>query len=337
MALSYFADLVLRLELSGESIQATLGGPDGWLVEAASSHDLLQFLRSHAADSFSGETSLTVSEAQDLGRLISRAALPEPIASELRGQMRKGSVRLGLAVSPELAAIPWEYAYLDEESIGFLAQHPAVRIHRVSGARPFTSEPSEVRSVFVALADPQSRTYPRLGSCEAEFKSVLAALKSPECKHLKVESLEHATPKMLDAALEKDRFGVFHFIGHGDVKPTGGVLVLEGGLAKQESLVYADVLAKTLISSGIQLVVLSSCTSAGAATSLGVQLSGLGIPAVVGMQTAVSDVDAHLFARTFYSALVAGHTIEEAVYEGRMAIRGSGLGWGAPVLVTSNP
>ena len=335
MALSSIADLHLRLEVSGDVIRGVLGGPNGWhLAEAASSPELLKYLRSEASDGLSGEA---VSEWKSFGRLVAKAAFPEPIAAELRIQFRKGMVRLGFDVAPELGAIPWEYAYLDEDGIGALALNPGIRLYRVPSASPAKGSLSDTRGVLVALADPQSNAYPRLSSCEAEFKSVLDALAAPECKHLRAEPLQHATPKSLIHALESKRFGVFHFIGHGDVKPTGGVLVLEGSRARQESLLYEEELAQALLASGTQLVVLSSCVSAGLATSLGTQLATLGIPAVVGMQMPVSDVDAHLFSRALYSALVAGHSIEEGVYEGRMAIRGSGLGWGAPVLITADP
>lgn len=335
MAGSTIADLQLRLEVSGDVIKCALGGPDGWqLAEAASSRELLHYLTSEAAAGLSIDS---ISESRNFGRLLAKAAFPDPIGHELCSQLRRGSVRLGFDVSPELASIPWEYAHIEQDGIGAIALHPGIRLYRVSSGAPVKSAALDSRSVLVTLSDPQSPAYPRLASCEAEFKSVLSALQAPECRQLKADSLEHATPKSLIQTLEGKRFGVFHFIGHGDVKPSGGALVLEGSRARQECLLYADELARALLASGTQLVVLSSCVSAGSTTSLGSQLADFGVPAVVGMQVPVPDVDAHLFARAFYSALVAGHSVGEAVYEGRMAIRGSGLGWGAPVLTTADP
>ncbi len=335
MALSPIADLHLRLEVSGGVINCALGSPDaGHLADASSSSELLKYLTDDPAEGLSTQST---AESQNFGRLVAKAAFPEPIASEIRNQLRQGPVRLRLDVADELAGVPWEYAYMDEDGIGSIALHPGLRVYRFSPPNAVKATVTDTRSVLVALADPQSPAYPRLSSCEAEFKSILNALRTPECRQLKAEPLEHATPKSLIQTLEASRYGVFHFIGHGDVKPSGGVLVLEGSRTREECLIYAEQLAEALLASGTQLVVLSSCVSAGLNTSMGTQLAALGLPTVVGMQVPVSDVDAHLFARTLYSALVAGHSVEEAVYEGRMAIRGSGLGWGAPVLITCDP
>ncbi len=335
MARSSIADLLLRLEVAGGVIKGVLGGPNGWhIAEGTSSPELLTYLTDDPAGGLSTQS---MAESQNFGRLVAKAAFPDPIASEVRNQLRQGPVRLGIDAAPELAAIPWEFAYLDDDDIGPIALHPGIRLYRVSAAVPKRTVVINMRNVLVSMADPQSPAYPRLSSCNAEFKSVLGALAAPECKNLRTERLEHATPKSLLELLESKEIGVFHFIGHGDIKPTGGVLVMEGSRARQESFVYGEELARAFLASGTQLVVLSSCVSAGLAASLGTQLALLGIPAVVGMQALISDVDAHLFSRALYSALVAGHSIEEAVYEGRMAIRGSGLGWGAPVLITSDP
>ena len=40
--------------------------------------------------------------------------------------------------------------------------------------------------------------------------------------------LPHATTASLSRSLKSCKFDAFHFIGHGDVKQSGGVLVFEG-------------------------------------------------------------------------------------------------------------
>ena len=71
-------------------------------------------------------------------------------------------------------------------------------------------------------------------------------------------------------------------------------------------------------------------------TGIASALTRAGIPAVVGMQFAVEDSNSIAFSKSFYEALAAGQTVDEAVTEGRLAIfmRGDNdeLDWGVPVL-----
>jgi hypothetical protein len=137
---------------------------------------------------------------------------------------------------------------------------------------------------------------------------------------------------------------ILHFIGHGDFDDAQrlGVLAFEDGV-RQEHTVPANLLGALLRNTGIRLVVLNSCRSAfaghgGLLTSTAARLA-LDVPAVVAMQTAISDLAAVQFSSEFYERLLEGLTIELAVAEARfdLAFRSptSAIEWPAPVVYLS--
>lgn len=326
----------LRLDTSGGRVQVSLYDGDTTLAEESSPADSAIKLEQAAREALENGPGPDGPALLQLGRQIAGVGFPPTVALALLEAVVEGRVRLALDVGQSLQRIPWELAYLDEGGIGFLVQHPGVRLHRLSPAPP-AGPPRDDIKVLLAYSDPQSARYPAIAGCALEFQSVLRALASPECKGVRVETLEHATASSLTRRLSGERFDIFHFIGHGDIKPTGGVLVLEGGEPNQDSMLYGEEMSHLLRGAGVRLAFLSCCKSAGSRSSVGTQLSIAGIPAVVGMQASISDVVAHLFARAFYSALAAGQSVEEAVYQGRMAVHGTSTGWFSPVLTAHDP
>ncbi len=337
MAASQIRDLTLRIENSPEGLDAAL--LDSEHTELARYQALTETVvtvRRLANAILSPGSEPSRDDAIEAGRAVAAIAFNDGIKAEIENIFGQGSIRIGLQLPDGLQDIPWELAYLDDSRIGFLTLNPAVRVHRKAAKSEFTPVKAST-SVLLAFANPESGSYPALASCKREFETVAKALTSPECAQLRLSTLEHATHNSLSRILIENRFGVFHFVGHGDIRLTGGFLVLEGAEPGQTSVMYGEDLAKLLVDAGVQLVVLSSCESAGALESVGTKLALAGLPAVIGMQAAVSDGDALVFARAFYSALTTGFSLEEALYEARTSIRGTAVGWAAPVLTTNRP
>ena len=74
------------------------------------------------------------------GRLLGESFLPGPVAGELgrvlaAAERAHQPVRLGLAVPPELAGLPWE-ALPSPDGRGPLALHPLVSLYRKTDAAP---------------------------------------------------------------------------------------------------------------------------------------------------------------------------------------------------------
>ena len=102
-------------------------------------------------------------------------------------------------------------------------------------------------------------------------------------------------------------------------------------------------------SKGVRLVVLGACEGGrrdghNVWSGVAASLLRIGIPAVVAMQFTIDDKLAAAFVASFYRALVAGCTVDEAVATGRAAIRIEALSgskdirdWGVPVLYLRCP
>ena len=143
---------------------------------------------------------------------------------------------------------------------------------------------------------------------------------------------------------------IFHFSGHGKFQGDMGerygslegdgtvILVGADGRARPFS---AQKLAMNLSGRSVRLAVLTACEvgqrdAVNAWAGVVTALTHAGIPAVVGMQYRIRDINALAFSRAFYRALAAGQPIDAAVTDGRLAIFNRGddneRDWAVPVL-----
>lgn len=332
------ADLRLTIEPEGDGWKVALSREGVCLAEAAGvPFDPRGFDEGYLRPLREGR--LSARGQQKMGAELAQIALPAAIRDGLQRVLKDGPARLRIRVEGgTLAHLPWEFLYLDDGrgAGGFLCHHPRLHLVRdVEGGAAFAIRPEPTRRVLVAWANPDSPQYPALPAVPAEAKSVAQALKAPECRGLAVDELPYATPSALLRQLGAEPIDVFHFVGHGDVRASGGVLVLEGARPNEAEAVYADELADALLAAGVRLVMLSGCLTGASGVGIGAQLANRGVPMVVAMQFPIADTSAHLFARAFYAALAEGARVEEAVYQGRMALRGAGSDWGTPVLFAS--
>ena len=179
-----------------------------------------------------------------------------------------------------------------------------------------------------------------------ERRSILAALAgNPALDGLiELEILEDATLGALQGKLRSNSYHVFHFIGHGTYSQDDdvGYLIFEGKNEEPE-LVPGHVLGSLLGDHfPMRLVFLNACEGAtvsaknedpfrGVATSL-IQRN---LPAVIAMQSEITDRAAVQLAADFYAALAANYPVDAALAEARKALDyhfpGS-LEWGKPVL-----
>ena len=162
---------------------------------------------------------------------------------------------------------------------------------------------------------------------------------------LQVDRLDHATLMALQQRLRQQDVHLLHFIGHGAFDPTTqeGLLLFE-----EESRLSRPVSGQTLgtLLGGHPpaLVFLNACE--GARTSTGNAFAGVaqgliqqGIPAVIAMQTAVSDTAAVALSQEFYGALADGYAVDSALVEARKAVWAAGneVEWAVPVLFMRAP
>ena len=334
---SRFTDLRLRLELVEGAVSVALLPVTGTSepirgVVPLHSFTPLQNLRD--ALWIRGREARQLAQiGQELGKL----AFPDAIRRNVLDQASRNPVRIRISADEALSRIPWELSVVEEigsSNSGYLALCARISITRDVGNQdiPLTP-PSERPSVLVAWANPGSARYPLLHFADREADSVIRALKSAECSAVKVDELPYATISSLIRCLAERKPDILHFIGHGDIHPTGGVIVLEGGMPSTEALLYAEDLAKAVVDAGTRMVVLSGCITGGAPEAIGTKLAELGVPAVLAMSMPIQDAAAHQFSRALYSSLAEGTQLDEAVFEGRCAIAGMGCDWSAPQLM----
>lgn len=336
--------------------------------------DLLPFLAAK---------SVTWRQLVALGQGLANWLLPEGEVRKLFEEALKragneGGVRLRLIIAGhELKRWPWEYAYFDPlggppSLRGFLALEPRVSIVRhepLPFAHPVLpgSAPGAVPArlpMVVAAASPREQLPLQL---EREVQIIRDALEGLNVEGVRVSPepvLMGATPlEVADVLRGVGSATIFHFIGHGTARATAdpfsrdamreeGVLFFVGDkAANSQAEVRADDLARLLQQAAVRLAVLGACYSGLRSErypwdSVAGALAARGIPAAVTMQYEVIDTMAVRFSQSFYGALAAGLSLDEAMTLGRLAmLRETGAGpdeavnleWGVPVLYSRLP
>ncbi|MGW5239098.1 CHAT domain-containing protein [Monashia sp. NPDC004114] len=290
-----------------------------------------------------------VVDVKDYGRRLGDALLAGEVARAFRESLTTATsqgkdlrLRLRLDAVPDLDPVPWEYLY-DTRLDRFLAlsqETPVVRLID-SADRPPAVEVEPPMRVLVMISSPSDMPELAVEREEQLLRATTGDL--VKAGQLEIVVLEDATLTSLQRALLDD-YHVFHFIGHGgfDQQAQEGVLVLEreDGTAHRVSGVRLGTLLHD--ARGLQLAVLNACEGArtsgrDAFSGVGQALVRQGLPAVVAMQTEISDRAALVFSHEFYYFLSRGLGIDAAICEVRkaMAVSDEASEWGTAVLLRS--
>jgi hypothetical protein len=290
-----------------------------------------------------------VVDVKEYGRRLGDALLSGDVGTAFRSSLatarsdgRDLRLRLRLDAVPDLDSVPWEYLY--DATLGrFLTlsqETPVVRLLDSLERPPVVQVEAPLR-VLVMISSPSDM--PEL-AVEREHQLLMATTGDLVASgRLTVTVLEEATLTALQRALLDD-FHVFHFIGHGgfDQQAQEGVLVLERDDATAHRVSGARLGTLLHDARSMQLAVLNACE--GARTSGRDAFSGVaqalvrqGLPAVVAMQTEISDRAALVFSHEFYYFLTRGLGIDAAICEVRkaMAVSDEASEWGTAVLLRS--
>ncbi|UCH93309.1 MAG: SUMF1/EgtB/PvdO family nonheme iron enzyme [Candidatus Aminicenantes bacterium] len=289
---------------------------------------------------------------QDFGRELFEALISKEVRSRYdvslseADQQRKG-LRLKLRIlSPELAALPWEFIF-DERYSKYLClsrKTPVVRYLEL----PQPIQPLKVTlplRILGMTACPSD--LPSL-DVEREKQRIEEAINSLEKKGLvDLTWLPGQNWRELQRAMRHGPWHIFHFIGHGgfDTDTDEGIICLANEEGKQHRL-SATQLGRLLADHDpLRFVLLNTCEGARSGgrdifSSTASILVQSGIPAVIAMQYEVTDRAAIEFARAFYEALTEGLPIDASVAEARKAVSlaiNNTLEWGIPVLYMRSP
>ncbi len=161
--------------------------------------------------------------------------------------------------------------------------------------------------------------------------------------HVQVKVLEGLGPEDLWRELQRGRYQVVHFMGHGLSDSAQGSLVFSTPDGRPRLVTGSELSQLVQGSPALVLTLLNACHSAAVPKGDGADpLAGVagslvrgGQSAVVGMQFAISDRAALTFSSVLYERLAEGEPIEGAVSEARLALYltdSSASDWVAPVL-----
>jgi len=304
-----------------------------------------------------------IESAKDFGRQLFDAAFGGQVQSCLHRSLDEANrqnaglrIRLRLTEVPELASLPWEYLY-DPVFNRFLVlstETPLLRyLDLPERIQPLAVEPP--LKMLVVIASP--RDLPSL-NVEREWETLCEALDPLLQRGLvTLERLDEPSLAALQRQLRKDEYPILHFIGHGsfDERAQDGMLILEDGQGRGHPVSGRHLGVILHDHRPLRLVFLNACEGArtrpsdafaGVAQSLVQQ----GIPAVVAMQSAITDSAAITLVREFYGALADGYPVDADLAEARKAVfalpsegvpHGTGPGqnveWGTPVLYMRSP
>lgn len=366
MAALTYSDFDLELERTEQGYRARVRSPAGEAQEDLASPlaglDLEQFLsqigrRNRSLVRDAHLPSPSDRELKDTLRAFGANLFERFFAGQVGGMFQASlekarkpghglCIRLHLAGAPELAEWPWEFLF-DSNEGDFAARSANVPLVRYLQA-PQPIQPLAVSAplkILVIIA--KSPALPDLDT-EKEWHTLKDSLKGLEEQgRITLDRLESATAAELQRKLGLADYHVIHFVGHGDLDTERGegILLVEDGSPRGRTLGIGEL--RTLLRDELQtlgLVVLNTCKGARPAmgdpfAGLAQGLTGMGIPAVVAMQFALSDDAAITFAQVFYSWIAEGYPVEAALGEARKAIsvlprtrEVNELEWGAPAL-----
>ena len=240
-----------------------------------------------------------------VGRLLADALIPEAVAAALGevvadAQRRWVPVRLGIDVRGPLQALPWEALAVPGTGTA-LALHPLLTVYRVRDAgragAPVLGGPLRV---VMAISAPLAGGGGVL-DYERELRNMLAAVRGARQGQARVRIVHFATTGEIRAALAAEPAHVLHLSGHG--RP--GAIELEDADGNGRVLDAAQFVAEAIPPGRMPPVIALSACHTDAATAAGdpsfaAALIGLGASAVIGTETAVTDVYAtRVFARIY--------------------------------------
>jgi hypothetical protein len=257
-------------------------------------------------------------------------------------------IRLSLDAQP-LQELPWELAHNPEKREFLVLSKRSLVTRYLAVPRP--TPPLKVDPplrILILVAAPDDASPIDADDEVARIHQALHPLLEEGMVKLSIAS--RCTKRYLRQRLLDLSPHVLHYIGHGSLAESRGVLLLEDQEGRAEGL-DGQTLGTLLKGSGVQLAVLNTCLSAidpsgpdlltfrgrrAGLMGVGPALVDAGLGAVVAMQFPMADVSARTFAEDFYAMLARFKPVDECISRAREALLLEvGLDrpdWAAPVL-----
>ena len=275
-------------------------------------------------------------------------ALPETVRTALQRSIDKTQaadeglrIVLRLDEAPELATLPWESLHdrQNRRTFALSERTPLVRFLPVATAQTDSLVVDLPLRILVVAANASDHPVPLAVEEEwARLQSALADLQ--ERGTVALERLPRPTRGALQSRLRQGNVHVLHFVGHGyaDAEQGENGLVLEREDGSSHRLGGLDLALLLHDHPSLRLVLINACQGgtadpwdsyAGVAQTLVQQ----GVPAVLAMQSDISDGAAVALTTTFYAALADGYPVDAALSQARKTLHAeNGDEWSTPVL-----
>jgi tetratricopeptide (TPR) repeat protein len=202
-------------------------------------------------------------------------------------------------------------------------------------------EPPQPLRMLVVVSQPENVPLFDAAKILRTLRETLAT--HQRARRIEVKTEKHVTPAGLGELLTSD-YDIVHYVGHGMFDDGKGSLLLEDE-AGQAQPMDGRTFGNLLVGANTRLLVIEACRLAEPSPldpHLGVADAALhaGVPAVVAMQGPITDDEAALFSRAFYSKLIDGEPLESCVAHGRrhiLTVMRDRPSWAAPVLYSNLP
>ena len=261
------------------------------------------------------------------GAALFRALFAGPEARVLYDRLveTKDGERFLTLQSPDarVLRLPWEL--LRDKAGPLITAGVSIRRHVEQPVTPTVPQFTLPLNVLYVIARPIDAGFIDPRSSVGGVMEALAPL--IETGFVTVDFVRPPTFEQLSRTLERGRYDMLHFDGHGFYDDRLGL----GGLAFEQAdhrthLVTAGELGDLLNRRGIALAVLDACRTgreveAKAFSSVAAQLITSGVGSVICMSYSVYVEAARIFTRRFYESLVAGQTVGAATRAGRESLK----------------
>ena len=193
---------------------------------------------------------------------------------------------------------------------GVLSEHRNLHHIAMSTIEKMQRPPKTLTVLFLA-ANPLDEQHLRL---DEEVRSINEMIRKSEHRDaVKLESRWAVRPLDVLQAINECRPRILHFSGHGS---SSDEIIFQDNSGNAKA-VSKEAIVQTIVagSDDIQLVFFNTCYSKGQAQEV-----VLHVPAAIGMNTAIGDEAARVFAAAFYSSIGFGHSVGRAFRQAKAAL-----------------
>jgi hypothetical protein len=254
-------------------------------------------------------------------------------------QNRQDVLRLRLLLKGDrLPRLPWEVMHVDSHPLTAGAHVTFSRCHPSYGSLGrnggLTAKPLPmVLRVLMVLAAPTNQAALELEQEAHQLQEELEKHRLNDRKailpEIELHILKQPGREELTQVLEQGHYQVFHFSGHSNSGPSGGMLHLVNATTGLDEVLSGDDLSGLLANNGTWLAVLNSCRGAQAASqseplerdhTLAETLVRRGIPSVLAMADRIPDQVALTLSRLFYRNLKFGYPVDLSLCRARQGL-----------------